>query len=157
MENKSETVCFSGHRILHDPQETVTQQLENAIRNCIEDGKTTFMTGGAIGFDTLAAETVIELRKIYPDIRLVIALPCPPEQQTIKWTANQKEKYNEILNLADEVKILTPDYTDGCMLSRNKYMVDNSSTLICYLRSPRGGTKYTGNYAKKSGLVLLEI
>ena len=51
MKATEKTVCFSGQRILHDPQETVTQQLENAIRNCIKDGKTTFMTGGAIGFD----------------------------------------------------------------------------------------------------------
>lgn len=43
MNATEKTVCFSGHRILHDPKETVTQQLENAIRNCVEDGKTTLM------------------------------------------------------------------------------------------------------------------
>ena len=31
-------------------------------------------------------------------------------------------------------------HTSDCMLSRNRVMVDNSSTLIYYLRQNRGGT-----------------
>lgn len=49
MENKSETVCFSGHRILHDPQEAVKQQLENAIRNCVV--KSNYINKGVMLWD----------------------------------------------------------------------------------------------------------
>lgn len=100
---------------------------------------------------------MLALREEYPAIRLVLALPCPPEQQTLKWSDSQKTEYNEILNLADDVKILSESYTSDCMLNRNRYMVDNSFALICYLRSRRGGTLYTVNYAKKSGVHLIEI
>lgn len=51
MTEKLKTVCFSGHRILHDPKEIVEQRLNAAIRECITEGKTSFMTGGAIGYD----------------------------------------------------------------------------------------------------------
>lgn len=157
MNNKDKTVCFSGHRVLHDPKDEVEKKLETAIRQCITDGAEIFMTGGALGYDTLAALTVIRLRNEYPRIQLVLALPCPTEQQTIKWTQKQKDEYNNILNQADEVQILSEQYTDSCMLDRNKYMVDNSGKLIYYLRSARGGTGYTVRYAKKQSIELIEL
>ncbi len=151
MNNKQKTVCFSGHRILHEPKEVVEKSLEIAIRQCISEGAETFMIGGALGADTIAAWTVIRLRKEFPEIRLMLALPCPAEEQTLKWPDSQREEYRNILNLADEVKVLS----DTCMLDRNRYMVDNSGTLIYYLRSSHGGTMYTANYAQKCGKVKL--
>lgn len=115
------------------------------------------MAGGALGFDTLAARTVLRLKKEFPKIRLVLALPCPPEEQTLKWTNQQRGEYQEILEQADEVITLSPKYVDGCMLERNRYMVNNSVKLIHYLRSDRGGTKYTVKYAKTRGIELIEL
>jgi len=131
MNIREKIVCFSGHRILHDPKEVVERSIEIAIRQCISEGAETFMIGGALGADTIAAWTVIRLRKEFPEIRLMLALPCPAEEQTLKWPDSQREEYRNILNLADEVKVLS----DTCMLDRNRYMVDNSGTLIYYLRS----------------------
>lgn len=155
MNTKFETVCFSGHRILYDPREFVEQQLYAAIQECIANGKISFMTGGALGFDTIAAKAVIGLRTENPMIRLVLALPCPAEEQTLKWNKQQIEEYKSILEQADEVKVLSPHYTNGCMLSRNRYMVDNRSTLIYYLRNPRSETKYTVNYAQSKDIKLI--
>ncbi len=97
------------------------------------------------------------MRREYPDIKLVLALPCPPEFQTLKWTACQKKEYNEILEQADEVRVLSERYKDGCMLSRNRYMADNSSTLIYYLRSEYGGTKHTVNYASDKDIKMVGL
>ena len=36
--------------------------------------------GGALGFDTLAAQTVLDMKKEYPQLRLILVLPC--EDQT---------------------------------------------------------------------------
>lgn len=157
MNNKDVTVCFSGHRILKDPKEEVEANLEAAIRQCIDNGSEVFMTGGALGFDTLAAWTVIRLKNEYPRIQLVLALPCPTEEQSIKWTIKQKNEYQQILNQADEVRILSKVYTDTCMLDRNDYMVDNSSTIVYYLRYNRGGTKHTVKYAQSKGIQMIGI
>ena len=91
----------------------------------------------------LAEETVIELKEDYPHIRLILVLPCPPEQQTLKWNRDQRQRYYEILERADKVRILLPQYTSGRMLARNRHLVDNSAYLICYLREQHGGTAYT--------------
>ncbi len=155
MFDRTKTVCFSGHRVLHNPKADIERSIETAIRECIADSSEIFMTGGALGIDTIAALTVIRLKAEFPHIRLVLALPCPPEQQTLKWTQAQKEEYQNILEQADEVKILSESYTQSCMIDRNSYMVDNSGTLIYYLRSSHGGTMYTVNYARKYGKVKL--
>ena len=121
MNNKAVTVCFSGHRILKDPKEEIEAKLEAAIRQCIDSGSRVFMTGGAIGVDTLAARMVIKLREEYPHIQLVLALPCPAEEQTLKWTTKQKEEHQQIIDQADEVRILSNEYTDTCLLDSNVY------------------------------------
>lgn len=157
MNVKDKTVCFSGHRRFHDPKAEIEKNLEAAIRECIESGAERFIAGGALGFDTLAAWTVIRLRSEFPQIRLILALPCPPAEQTLKWTATQKDEYEKIRSLADEVTILSPKYTDKCMLDRNKNMVDQSYKLIHYLRTNRGGTKHTVGYAQKQGIELIGI
>ena len=112
---------------------------------------------GAVGFDALAATAVLKLKEKYPHIRLVMVLPCPPEQQSSRWNDEQKKRYYKILGQADKVRILSPQYTDGCMLDRNRHMVDCSAYLICYLREQRGGTFYTVNYAEKCGLEILRL
>lgn len=155
--DRAKAVCFTGHRAFYDKKEEIESKLEDAVRQCIEDGYEVFIAGGAVGVDTLAAETVINLRKEYPNIRLVLALPCPPEQQSMKWSENQKKQYHNTIDQADEVRILSDKYTSTCMLDRNRYMVDNSCKVICYLQSARGGTKFTVEYAKKQGIEIVYV
>jgi len=157
MDKRSKTVCFSGHRVLQDPKTQIEKKLEAAVRKCIGNGAECFVTGGALGFDTIAARTVIRLREEFPQIKLILALPCPPKDQTLRWSAAQAAEYQEILGLADDVKVLSPKYTKSCMLDRNRYMVDNSSVLIYYLRSNRGGTRLTVNYALTQNIELVGI
>ena len=157
IENKL-VCCFSGHRIIAKeilPQLNMT--VEQAIISLIEKGVIFFGSGGALGFDQLAAETVLRLKEEYPHIRLVMVLPCPPKQQSLKWGDEQKKRYYEILNRADKVRILSPQYKRGCMLDRNRHMVNNSAYLICYLREQRGGTFYTVKYAEQQGLNINQV
>lgn len=135
MIDKLKVACFSGHRKL--PQECMKLQadLEKAIVELINRGVVFFGNGGALGFDQLAAETVLRLKEDYPHIRLVMVLPCPPEQQSLKWSAEQKQRYFRILEQADKVRVLSPQYTNSCMLDRNRHMVDNSDYLIAFCGS----------------------
>ncbi len=157
MDEKSKTVCFSGHREISEPIEDIEKRLEVIVRQCIIKGAEQFITGAAFGFDAISAKTVIRLRKEYPNIRLVLALPCSPEYQTRGWTEQQKKEYQEIFRQADERRILSEKYTKGCMFARNRYMVDNSGTLIYYLHSDKGGTKYTVDYARRKGIELVGL
>ncbi len=157
MVDRLKVACFSGHRNLPQDCTELQANLEKAIVELIERGVVFFGSGGAVGFDLLAATAVLKLKEDYPHIRLVMVLPCPPEQQSLKWTDNQKKRYYELLGRADKVRILLLQYTEKCMLARNRHMVDNSAYLICYLRKQRGGTFYTVNYAEKRGLEILRL
>ena len=60
----NQTCCFTGHRkIPLDQLESVTQRLRDAVIASIKDGYLYFGAGGALGFDTLAAKTVLNLKK----------------------------------------------------------------------------------------------
>lgn len=54
----------------------MAQRLENEIIRLIIEGNFIFLAGGALGFDTIAAQIVIKLKKKYPHIQLVLILPC---------------------------------------------------------------------------------
>ena len=154
---KSKVACFSGHRKLPQNCTQLAADLEAAIVSLIERGVVFFGAGGALGFDMLAEEAVLRLKERYPQIRLVLVLPCPPEQQTLKWNSEQKQRYYDILARADKVRVLSDRYTSTCMLDRNRHMVDCSGYLICYLRELSGGTYYTVNYAESVGVEVIRV
>lgn len=84
MVDKLKVACFSGHRKLPQDCTDIQKKLERTIVTLIDQGVVFFGSGGAIGWDQLAATTVLKLKKDYPHIKLIMVLPCPPEQQSLK-------------------------------------------------------------------------
>lgn len=150
----NQTCCFTGHRrIPLDQLESVTQRLRDAVIASIKDGYLYFGAGGALGFDTLAAQTVLDLKKDYPQIKLILVLPC--RTQTRGWKQEDIEEYNRIMKGADKVVYTSNNYYNGCMQIRNRHLVEYSSLCICYLNKTTGGTAYTVEYAKKNKLNII--
>ena len=88
------TACFTGHRNLSCDIEDLKSRLYNALERAIKNaGITDFYNGAAIGWDMLTAQTVLQLREKYPQIKLHMILPCSPENQSCKWSENQKQIY----------------------------------------------------------------
>ena len=153
---RSRTCCFSGHRNLpRDDLEKIATKTKEAIVSSIHDGYCYFGTGGALGFDTLAAKTVLLLKARYPEIKLILVLPC--KDQTARWSAEDIAEYEIIKTRADKVVYVSEHYYNGCMQKRNRHLVDNSSLCICYLSSNTGGTAYTVDYAKRVGCRIINL
>ena len=96
----------------------------------------------ADGFDIIAAEEVLRLKKEYPYIRLKCVIPF--KGQADRYTEAYKQRYNNILAQADEVVTLQDGYTEGCFLRRNDYLLENSAFLMVYYDAVAvGGTFYT--------------
>lgn len=153
---KEKTVCFTGHRkIPPEDLPMVSGKLRKTLIDCIEKGYCFFGAGGALGFDTLAAQTVLELKKDYPHIKLILVLPC--RNQTRGWDEKDIAVYEAIKDKADKVVYTSEQYFNGCMQKRNRYLVDNSSLCICYLTKKNGGTAFTVGYALKNGLHIISI
>ncbi len=153
---KEQTCCFTGHRnIPIAKKEAIVQMLNKELMVLINMGYRYFGAGGAAGFDALAAQAVLELKKQYSHIRLILVLPCL--SQTRGWSERDIEIYEDIKRQADKVVYTSKEYTRGCMHKRNRHLVDNSSACIAYLTESTGGTAYTVDYARKKGLTIFNI
>ncbi len=152
--NRETTCAFTGHRWLSKQQCLVLEkQLETMLFSLTKQGFTDFCSGGALGFDQLAAKTVLKLKQKMPGVHLVMVLPC--KDQDAFWKPTQKEAYRALISEADRVIYTDDCYHNGCMQKRTRHMVDSSACVLAYLNHNRGGTKYTVNYAEKTGVPVL--
>ncbi len=149
---------FTGHRKLPKNRlDEIKKLLREKIKALIEDkGVETFIAGGALGFDTLAASTVIDLKEEYPFIKLYLYLPC--NDQSKMWTAEDKYTWRIIMSKSDGYKFVTDGpYVDGCMQKRNYKMADDARYGIAYCVIARSGTGMTVNYANQRGGIIENI
>ena len=154
---KDRTVCFTGHRDI-EKAETVEKQLPGIVDNLICKGYDCFLTGGARGFDALAAQTILDFKAVHPQITLRLALPFPsPYEIENGWSEEDIESYYTILYAADEVVYLAQQYKRGLYYQRDRYMIDNAAACVAYQRRKTGGTAYTVNYAKEQGIKLIML
>ena len=153
--DKQTACCFTGHRDIPDIDvDRLTQKLTESIALLYQRGYRSFIAGGAIGFDTLAAKAVLDLKDTL-DIKLYLVLPC--EDQDARFSDKQKAEYRRIRELTDGVHVIYPHYVRGCMHKRNRMMVDNSSVCITYVRQATGGSAYTREYAIKKELEIIDL
>ncbi|MBQ7352610.1 MAG: DUF1273 family protein [Clostridia bacterium] len=151
---REKTCLFTGHRHLGNMLDKTC--LMRGIEYVISLGVDTFISGGALGFDTEASLAVLEAKKTYPNIKLFIFAPC--KNQSNGWSFSEKALYKKILKKADFVDMPDYDYFNGCMKARNYKMVDSSSYCIAFFDgNGHSGTGQTYNYAKRSGLTVYNI
>jgi uncharacterized phage-like protein YoqJ len=155
-QHRDKTCFFTGHRDI--PQENypaIQQRLEKAVEALIAQGVCYFGVGGALGFDTIAALTVIKLKARYPQIRLVMILPC--KNHDFSWQGEDKALFEKIADRADKLVYTSERYYNGCMYKRNRHMAEGSGWCICYIERPTGGTAYTVSYARSVGVRMINL
>lgn len=158
-QNREKCACFTGHRVISGEERAelrVTLRLE--LLRLVNLGYTTFLAGGALGFDTVAEQEVLRLKnEISEEIKLVLVLPC--RDQDLNWRERDSAVFRTLRRSADEVVYTGEEYERGCMFVRNRFLVDHSSACLFFLRenTTRGGTVYTVKYAKQKGLKLIDL
>ncbi|MBQ4617089.1 MAG: DUF1273 family protein [Clostridia bacterium] len=153
---REKTCCFTGHRrMTRDEQRLCAERLDAEVRALIAEGICYFGVGGAVGFDALAAETVLRLRREFPHIRLIVVLACADQAE--RWNAFDRRRHEAILARADKVVCLQERYADGCMQARNRHLVDHSGVCVSYLTDYDGGTGYTVGYARRQGVRVVSL
>lgn len=158
---KCQTAAFTGprpHRLLFKDNEDHPDcvQLKAALREQIgllyERGVKRFLSGACIGVDTWAGEIVLDLMNQYKDIELYCIVPF--EEQAIKWTLSQRDRYYNLLRDCTKIVQLSVRYYDGCYRVRNEYLVKNAKYLLAVYDNDskaRGGTGQTVHMALKNG------
>ena len=95
---KQKTCCFTGHRdIPLGDYQLIFDKTEEMVERLIKKGYLYFGAGGALGFDTIAALAVLKLKEHYPDIRLILVLPC--RFQTRGWASAMRISSDMLIRL----------------------------------------------------------
>lgn len=165
---KTKSICkvcaFTGHRPAKLPwgyDENATSclmfkfRLRESLEYLIGKGYADFMSGGALGFDMMAAEMVLSLREKYPWIRLIMVLPF--DGQADRWTEEQRGRWLGIIEASDKVIHISHDYDKGVFFRRNHYLVEHADLLLAAYDGQPGGTAGTLAYAKRHGVRVVRL
>lgn len=157
-ELKERTCCFTGHRELpiHKTQE-IAERTADTIRSLIVNKDVRFFgVGGAIGYDTLAAEVLFQLRKTeFPHIKVILVYPF--EGFTDRWALREKAEYARLFSKYDKIVCIADSPGRDGYLARDRHLVDGSSYCISYCTRNYGGTAYTVRYAESQGLEVYNV
>ena len=153
---RKHTCCIVGNRLLPRGQaDEISARLEEKILKLVSFGVTRFFTGGGLGFDTLAAQTVLRVRAADPSVTLALVLPS--RDQAAKWPAPAVETYESIKSQADEIIYTSETASRGHILKRNRFMVDESDYCLTHLTKASGRTAQTVRYAERTDHVVINV
>ena len=132
-------VAFTGHRPDKlgewDPLHPCIARIRKALRDELaREWPHEAICGMALGFDTWAAETCVEL-----GIPFTAALPCDGMEQI--WPLPSQERWRALLLKAKTIHVVSPGpYKPWKLQRRNEWMVDNCTKLIAAFDGSPGGT-----------------
>lgn len=157
-------VCaFTGHRPQRlawgddesDPRCVALKvRMAQEIARLQAAGADTFLCGMALGCDQYFAEAVLDARQAGPASLWAV---LPYGGQSARWTLPERTRHGILCDAADRVIELEDRYSDGCMLRRNRFMVDQAQWLMTVYDGGPGGTGATVRYAKQRGVALIAL
>lgn len=160
---REQTCCFTGHRPAklpwgYDERDPRCLALKKSLQRELEDlyrrGFRHFICGMALGCDLYFAEAVLQLKEAYPALTLEAAIPFAG--QADRWGEDQRRRWMELVARCDLETVVQEHYDRGCMLHRDRYMVERSAAILAvYNGDATGGTRYTLDHAAKKGLDIL--
>lgn len=152
------TCCFTGHRALPAERlDAITAGTESKIRELIlRHGYRYFGVGGAIGYDTVAAQILFRLRETdFPQIKVILVYPF--DGFTNQWSDRQRTNYVRMLTQYDKTVCVARKREAESYLARNRHLVDNSSFCIAFCTQKTGGTAYTVRYAQQKNVSVYNV
>ena len=78
---------------------------------------------------------------------------CP----SARWNAADRARHEAALSQCDRIVTVEPVYSPGCMLRRNRAMIDACSRLITVYDGSGGGTGAAVDYAERRGVDINSI
>ena len=161
-DGREHSCFFTGHRVLPAAYKpALLRRLKATVSYLYAKGVTDFHAGGALGFDTLAAMQIIDMRRGHPGMRLILDLPYPT--QSNRWSRDEQRVYGFILSSADERRYACagkPENADAArryLFTRNRTMVEASLYGVAYYSGAKGGTAYTVVHAEKCGCEIINL
>ncbi len=133
-------VTFAGHREISYFCE-VEKILDNVIRELLNTKEfVEFYVGLDGDFDTMAVSSVRRARKAYGNQNSAVNLVLPYPKADM---AGYKTQFDSVI-IAETAQSVHPK---KAITVRNRWMIDNSDMLICFVEHSTGGAAATLKYA----------
>lgn len=134
--------CFFGHR---DAPDTLAHDLYTAAEEMVLlEGVTTFLVGGHGNFDFLAAQTVRQLRMVYPHIRLVLVAAYA---SALRSPRVREGRFDEAFVPDTLAKVPFK----AAIVCRNRWMAEQADFVIAYVIRAEGGHILPWSMPEKKG------
>ncbi|WLT40575.1 SLOG family protein (plasmid) [Synechocystis sp. B12] len=136
---------FTGHRTVTSYHKANINKL---IDYALDQGCNYFLSGMALGTDTIAAQLLSER-----GLPWTAVIPFKGQEQ--RWQEVQKLEYKRLLALANKVIIIEPAYSKGVYEMRNDYMIRYSHLCLAVYAGKNGGTRNAVRKVVKRGMSLI--
>ena len=147
---KKQTCCFTGHRNIPPGEQTkILTRVRHRLIPLIQSGIIYYGVGGALGFDTLVAEMLIELKKENGRLRIIEVLPF--EGYRDRWTPEQQLHAKNLDKKMDKIVYVSKEPSKSAYLTRDRHLVDCSDYCISYC------TKQTSNLKARTARLPISL
>lgn len=141
------TCCFFGHK---DAPLSIYGKLEEAVEKLIiKDSVSSFLVGNQGHFDGMALDVLRKLHIKYPHINYNVVLAYMPGEKE-EW---KPYDFSETV-LPEGIEGVHPRYAISW---RNKWMVNESDFVICYVIHSWGGAAKYKEFAKNRKKAIIDI
>ncbi|MCI8619708.1 MAG: DUF1273 domain-containing protein [Oscillospiraceae bacterium] len=130
-------------------------RISQTIRFLVNQGFRDFACGMARGCDFYFAEAVFAAQLWQADVRLYAFLPC--SEQANCWNAADRKRYEIILKKCSKIYMVEQHYSEGCMLRRNRAMLNCADRFISVYDGSGGGTGAAVRYAERIGIPITPL
>jgi uncharacterized phage-like protein YoqJ len=113
----------------------------------------TWLSGGAIGIDLLAAHHLIDLGQ-----RVELVTPFPPDVQSTRWSPGQRQSLRDVLARVAAVEVLRTCYHVAGYRERNQRMLERADLLVVvWDGGGAGGTASMVSGARRRGMPVIHL
>jgi uncharacterized phage-like protein YoqJ len=127
----------------HEGIPYIKEAIKRRLISLIEEGLEWVIIGGQLGIEIWAGETVVELKKEYPQLKLMIITPFLGQEE--KWNEANQEVYQRLVSNADCVNSASKESYQGPWQFRNRTQFVLRKTdgfLVLYDDEKEGSPKY---------------
>ncbi len=148
------TVSFFGHREVFGHAD-VMKKLQAAVSEIMQEhDEILFFVGRNVDFDKMTAQAVRNaIDTNVNNKNYVLRLVLPYE------TAEFKHHLRELQQIYDEITVYEPSkkaHFKAAVQIRNRFMIDTSDMIVCYILHAKGGAYQSVSYAEKQNKKNLE-
>lgn len=142
-----DTCTFFGHA---DTPKEIEPILKSTLVDLIKNKNVNkFYVGNHGGFDSMAKNTLKDLKKVYPDIKYYVVLAYMPSKKN----ELDYEDYSDTI-YPDELENTPPKYAID---KRNRWMIDKSDTVITYVNRDFGGAARFKKIAQRKDKIVINL